>query len=215
MILISFSSYFAQETRIDFAYKYMYAGQWDKMIKTYNFSRPDLINKQPLFINGMNTSITRIFSTEKKIKQGIRISYCYFRSQAVNTSLTNTLHLHLIDPGYILHFDSQKFSNKLYSEIIASANLGIITRSIDNEPMTYDEDGKLSKAFGLGASVEALAGYKLNMKDKFTISPFASISYTPFYYSPYTEAVINQTYGLVAKAWTGIISAKVGISIKL
>lgn len=193
----------------------MYAGQWDKIIKTYNFSRPDLSKKQPLFINGVNASVTRIFSSEKKLKQGVRLSYSYFRSQAVSTTMTNTLHLHLFDPGYVLHFDSQKFPEKLYSECIISANLGLLVRSIDEEPMTYDEDSKRSRAFGIGASVEALTGYNFKLNDKFTMSPFVSVSYSPFYYSPYTEAVINQTYGLVGKAWTGIISGKVGLAIKL
>ena len=42
-----------QEVKVDVGYKYLYSNQWDKAIQTYNFSRPDLIEKQPLLMNGL------------------------------------------------------------------------------------------------------------------------------------------------------------------
>ena len=53
---MSLNSY-SQETHIGFSYEYLYCPQFDKAIQTYNFDRPFLNEKQPLFLNGINTRI--------------------------------------------------------------------------------------------------------------------------------------------------------------
>jgi hypothetical protein len=55
----TFSS--AQGFILDASYQYLKWGQLDNAVKTYNFSRPFLAQKQPLLINGLNTSISYVF----------------------------------------------------------------------------------------------------------------------------------------------------------
>lgn len=50
-----------QEVKIDVSYKYIYSNQWDNIIRTYNFSRPDLSDEQKLLIHGFSSSVSRIF----------------------------------------------------------------------------------------------------------------------------------------------------------
>jgi hypothetical protein len=64
----------SQEIETDLSYKYMFASNWDKAIQTYNFSRPFLTEKQPLFMHGINGSISYIFKSENKFKQGLNAS---------------------------------------------------------------------------------------------------------------------------------------------
>ena len=58
----------AQEWKADISYKYMFSNQLDKIIQTYNFSRPLLAEKQPLLMHGLNTAVSRIFKNEKHWK---------------------------------------------------------------------------------------------------------------------------------------------------
>ena len=56
----------AQKIEADLSYKYIFASNWDKAIQTYNFSRPFLTEKQPLFMHGINGSVAYIFKSENK-----------------------------------------------------------------------------------------------------------------------------------------------------
>ena len=89
----------AQELKLDLSYKYIYSKQWDRAIQTYNFSRPFLTKKQPLLMNGLNTSLSYVFKNEKHFKHGINLSYSYFRSSAENENFNNSLNLHFINLG--------------------------------------------------------------------------------------------------------------------
>ena len=61
----------SQEIEVDLSYKYMFANNWDKAIQTYNFSRPFLTEKQPLFIHGINGSVSYIFAETFEWEQGL------------------------------------------------------------------------------------------------------------------------------------------------
>ena len=122
----------AQELKLDLSYKYMYSNQWDKMIQTYNFSRPFLTEKQPLLMSGLNTSLSYIFKNKKHFKHGINLSYSYFRSSAENKNLNNSLNLHLINLGYLLHYQNPEKWKNIYSllqGILLSFNYKIITKN--------------------------------------------------------------------------------------
>lgn len=200
----------AQEIKADLSYKYIYANEWDKAIQTYNFSRPFIVEKQPLLIHGMNTSVTYFFESSKKITQGINISYSFFRSYAGNENLQNELNLHFLNLGYVIHYENMSKWKSFYSELIIGATSTGLFRSINGEAFEYDE--KQSKAFGIGGEISLKNGYDFIIKDKMYLSPFIQLGYTPFIYSPNTEAVINQTKGLTSKSWTSILTANIGLS---
>jgi len=203
----------AQEFKTDISYKYIYANQWDKAIQSYNFSRPFIAEKQPLIIHGLNTSVSYIFKSQKKIKHGINLSYSYFRSSSDNENLVNVLNLHFLNLGYLLHYESTERLKGFYSDLIISATSSGLFRNVNGEPFVYD-DSK-SKAFGIGGNISLKAGYKLMIKGKTYLSPFIAIGYTPYFYSPNTEAVINQTKRLTSKNWTPILTTQVGLTFHI
>jgi hypothetical protein len=72
-----------------------------------------------------------------------------------------------------------------------------------------------SKAFGIGGDICLKAGYCLTLKNNYFLSPFISIGYIPYLYSPNSEAVINQTKELTSKNWTGILTTQIGLTFHL
>lgn len=203
----------AQELKLDLSYKYIYSNQWDKIIQTYNFSRPFLTEKQPLLMSGLNTSLSYIFKNEKHFKHGINLSYSYFRSSAENENFNNSLNLHFINLGYLLHYENSDKWKGVYSDLIVSVTSSGLFRNLNGEPFEYDETK--SKAFGIGGDINLKCGYYLKLKNNSYLSPFLSIGYTPYLYTPNTEAVINQTKGLTSKNWTGILTTQIGLTFHI
>jgi hypothetical protein len=165
----------AQELKLDLSYKYIYSNQWDKIIQTYNFSRPFLTEKQPLLMNGLNTSLSYIFKNEKYFKHGINLSYSYFRTSAENENFINTLNLHFINLGYVLHYQNPEKWKKFYSELIVSATSSGLFRNLNGEPFEYDETK--SKAFGIGGDIHLKCGYYLKLKNGGETQIFKIVKY--------------------------------------
>jgi hypothetical protein len=203
----------AQEWKADLSYKYMYSNQLDKTVQTYNFSRPLLAEKQPLLMNGLNANVSRIFKNEKHLKHGINLSYSFIRSAAENQNFNNTLQLHFINLGYILHYQNADKWKRLYAELIFSATASGLFRNLNDEPFEY-YDSK-SKAFGIGGDIQLKTGYQVKLKNRCFLSPFFAIAYTPYLFAPNNEAVINQTKGLLSNNWTAILSAQVGLGFHI
>jgi hypothetical protein len=211
MLFFTFNSIIAQEFRTDISYKYIFANKWDKAIQTYNFSRPFLEKKQPLLMHGLNASVSYIFKSSSSLKHGIHISYNYFKSSAENENLKNILNLHFLNLGYIIHYENNEKTKGLYTDLIISAVSSGLFRNVNDEPFEYDE----AKAFGIGGDLSIRAGYYLKLKNKIYLSPFVLVGYTPYFYSPNSEAVINQTKGLVSNNWTGIFTTQVGLTLHI
>jgi len=203
----------AQEIETDLSYKYMFASNWDKSIQTYNFSRPFLTEKQPLFMHGINGSVSYIFKSENKFKQGINASYSHFSSYAENVNFVNQYNLHFLNVGYILRHESTGSLKGLCTDFILSASSSALFRNVNNEPF-IDNDVR-SKAFGIGGDLSVRTSYSFNIKNKIRLSPFVQIGYSPYLFSPNTEAVINQTTGLVSPNFTDIFSSQVGLRVRL
>ena len=203
----------SQEIEVDLSYKYMFANNWDKAIQTYNFSRPFLSEKQPLFIHGINGSASYIFKSENKFKQGINASYSHFSSYVENVNFVNQLNLHLLNVGYILRYENTEKLKRLTTDLILSASTSTLFRNVNDEPFIFDE--VRSKAFGIGADLSIKTSYSFNLKNNIRLSPFIQIGYTPYLYSPNTEAVINQTRGLAAPNFTDVFSSQIGLKVRL
>jgi hypothetical protein len=203
----------AQEYNIAFSYKYLHANQWDKIIQTYNFSRPFLDSKQPLYAHGINGSFSYIFKSDRKIKHGINSSYSYFGSYAENDDFTNKYNLHFLNIGYILRYKKLKDPRGFYSDFICSITSSGMFRSLNDEDFVYDE--VRSRSFGIGLDLALKMAYNIVIKNNFGISPIILVGYTPYFFSPNTEAVINQTKSLVGKNWTGIFTTQLGFSMSI
>lgn len=213
LLSFAFCNTLAQEFKMEPSYKYMFANQWDKAIQTYNFSRPFIIEKQPLLVHGLNASISYICKSAQKLRHGINLSYSFFRSSSKNENFENALELHFLNLGYILHFEYNDRFNELYTDLIISAALSGLFRKVNEEAFEYDETK--SKALGIGGDIAMKLGYCVPLKNKTYLSPFITLGYTPYLYSPNTESVINQTKELVSKNWTGILTTQIGLSLHI
>ena len=203
----------SQEIEVDLSYKYMFANNWDKAIQTYNFSRPFLTEKQPLFIHGINGSVSYIFKSENKFKQGINASYSQFSSYAENVNFMNQYILHFLNVGYILRYESTEKWHGLTTDFILSASSSALFRNVNDEPFIYDDSR--SKAFGIGGDLSIKTSYSFNLKNNIRLSPFIQIGYTPYLYSPNTEAVINQTTGLITPDYKGVFTSQIGVKVRV
>ncbi len=203
----------SQELEADLSYKYMFANKWDKAIQTYNFSRPFLTEKQPLFMHGINGSASYIFKSENRFKQGINASYSHFTSYAENVNFVNQYILHFLNIGYILRYESTAKCKGLTTDLILSASSSALFRNVNDEPFIYDDAS--SKAFSIGGDLSVRTSYSFSIKNKIRLSPFVQVGYTPYLFSPNTEAVINQTTGLLAPNFTDVFSSQIGVKVRL
>jgi hypothetical protein len=200
----------AQEFKIDLSYKYIYSNQWDKIIQTYNFSRPFNSKNQPLLMNGINSSVSRIFKSNNNISHGLNFSYSYFRSSAENQNFTNNLNLHFLNLGYNLHYQNKEKNNAFYADLIIAVTSSGLFRNLNSIPSEYDN--KKSIALSIGSEADFKFGYSLQKRNDNYFSPFVLIGYAPYFYSPNTETVINQTKGLVGKTWTALLTSQIGLA---
>jgi hypothetical protein len=203
----------SQEIEMDLSYKYMFANNWDKAIQSYNFSRPFLTEKQPLFMHGINGSASFIFKSENKFKQGINASYSHFSSYAENVNFVNQYNLNFLNVGYVLRYESAEKYKGLTTDFILSASSSVLFRNVNDEPFIYDD--VRSKAFGIGGDLSIKTSYSFNLKNNIRLSPFIQVGYTPYLFSPNTEEVINQTTGLVAPNFTDVFTSQVGLKVRL
>jgi hypothetical protein len=203
----------SQEIEMDLSYKYIFANNWDKAIQSYNFSRPFLTEKQPIFMHGINASASYIFKSENKFKQGINASYSYFSSYAENVNFVNQCNLHFFNAGYILRYESTEKLKGLTTDFILSASSSALFRYVNNEPFIYDD--ARSKAVGIGGDLSIKTSYSFNLKNNIRLSPFIQVGYTPYLYSPNTEAVINQTTGLTTPDFTGVFTSQIGMKVQV
>jgi hypothetical protein len=213
LLIWSFNTIIAQEFKVDIAYNYLYSKQWDKAIQTYNFSRPFLKEQQPLLMNGINLSSSYIFKSNKNVHHGIIMSYSYFGSKAENINLVNKLNLHFLNIGYIIHYENLEKIKLYYFDLTIAPISSFLFRKVNEEPYVYDD--KKMKAIGVGGNLGFKIGYYLPLKNSCKVSPYISINYTPYLYSPNTETVINQTKALLAKKWTSILSLQIGVSVHI
>lgn len=210
MLISSLQITVAQEFKIDFSYKYLYSQQWDNIIQTYNFSRPFLLVKQPLFMHGFNSSASYIFKTTHHLQHGINASYSYFRSSAHNPNLSNTLNLHFINLGYILHYPFKMKCKPFYTDCIFSVSTTGLNRKMNGKVLEFDDEK--STSYGIGGEIGLKTGYEVQLKKQLSVSPFIGIGYAPYFYSPNHELLMNQTKGLAGNRRGGLLNAQIGVA---
>ena len=186
----------------------MYAKQWDRSIQLYNFSRPWLIEKQPLFMHGVNAGFSYDVSSKKEFMHGLSVDFSFFRSISENKNMVNAINLYISNMGYFVRKDFSILHSNCYTEIRLALTVSGIFRRINQEPMLVDETQ--TRAFGIGSDIQVKFGYELPCLAGIKGSLFLAVSYAPYVYSPYSESVLNQTMGITNHYGTGIVGAQIG-----
>lgn len=197
----------AQEWSLGVGYRYMYAAQWDKIIQTYNTSRPFLKEKQPLLVNGTLAEISYHFKSKKKLGSGINLGHSYVGSSVSNEGFSTKLSLHLVDLGYTMRFRPKPKSLEYELGIAAIAH--ILSSHVDGETLKIDD--KAYRSYGIGGKLQATVLYRFQLTDAWTILPFIGLSYSPYIYSPRTEPLINQTDGLINGKRATLLTGQAGL----
>lgn len=201
----------AQAYTAAISYGYLQAPEWNKAIQTYNFSRPFLANPQPLISQGLQVSIESLLPSKGNDNHSLILDLAWYRSSAENPNFEATLNQYLVEVGYLRHLFSDQLPDQFSVKAGVAIAGGALFRSINGEPLVYDESN--ANALGVGGSVRLKVSYDLIDNGKISGGPFLGVQYTPYYYAPKTEAILNQTTGLTGKEWTSIFGARLGMVI--
>jgi hypothetical protein len=203
----------AQQLRFDLGYRYLHAPQWDKAIQTYNFSRPFLEEPQPLLRHGCSATVDWCLPGEGKLRHGPTLTYSLTRSAADHAGLATSLHLHMLQVGYLIRYAPSQRQAGFYTQLSLSASAIALYRRINQEALWLD-DARM-RAVGIGGEVQLKAGYGIVVSDGFSIAPFAGVGFSPYLHAPGVERVLNQTQGLTGGDGTVALSLLAGISFGL
>lgn len=214
--LIAFSLTFfahtsaAQQLRFGVTYTYLYSKLLNQNIQTYNFSRPFLEKKQPLLSHGFSFSLSYLFGSSSDFSHGIGLSYSRFGSSAENEGLNSSFNQNFAKLGYILHY--QQNESPFYTELQLSGIGGMLGRQINDE--AFEFDGETARAYGIGGHIGLRTGYEFALSDKLFLSPFVDVGYAPYFYSPNTESILNQTTELISEEQPSLFNASFGIMLR-
>lgn len=211
LVFFSISSLVAQGYTASISYGYLHAPEWNKAIQTYNFSRPFLDTPQPIISTGIQATIASPLPSKGNNDHSLMLDLAWYRSSAENSNFESTHHQYLLQFGYL----RQVLSNQLPDQFTVKAGVSIVGgalfRRINGEPLVYDESS--AKALGIGGGIRLKVNYYFIDNGRIRCGPFLGVQYIPYYYSPNTEAILNQTTGLTGKEWTSIFGSRVGIVV--
>lgn len=203
----------SQVYQVEFGYQYLAAKQWDRAVQSYNFSRPFNTQNQGLLIHGSSSSFSYLFRNQKKLKHGFSLAYSFTRSNAENKNLDNSLHLHLLQLSYLLQYNFIGKTKGLYTAFQAGILTSALFRRVNGEPLLQEETR--IKAYGVGLGLKISSGYTFQLSENFGLGPFFALGCSPYFFSPNTEGVINQTKRLSSKAWTSILYWQLGLRLSI
>jgi hypothetical protein len=203
----------AQEHHVDVGYRYLYAPRWDRMVQTYNVSRPFLDELQPLLQHGIGMGYAYFFSGERRLRSGLSIGYDRFISHADASGLESRIRLHQLRIGYTARILPQERERPWQVEVGASV-LGNHLSRLVNDASIEDEELR-PRSLGLGAEVNVLVGRRMAIGDHRWLMPYIRVGIAPYVHQPSAEPVLNQTRGLVAGDGTFMLTVGAGVQVIL
>lgn len=202
----------AQEHHFATGYRYLLAPNWDRMVRTYNFSRPFLDEAQPLLQLGFGIGYARFFKGERRIRSGVAVGYDRFISYADATGLESRIRLHQLRIAYTARI----LPKDLESPWQLEAGVGLfgnhLSRLVNNAPIADEE--LRPRSLGLGAELNLLVGRRFPWGEHRWLVPYIALHMAPYVHQPTAEMVLNQTRGLVAGNGTFMLMASAGLRLQ-
>ena len=201
----------AQEHQVDVGYRYLYAPRWDRIVQTYNVSRPFLDELQPLLQHGIGMGYAYFFPGERRLRSGLSIGYDRFISHADASGLESRIRLHQLRVGYTARILPQDRESPWQVEVGVSVLGNHLSRLVNDA--TIEDDELRPRSLGIGAHLNVLLGRRFAWGETRWILPYVSANVAPYVYHPTAEVVLNQTQGLVAG--DGAFMLMVGAGVKM
>ena len=198
----------AQQLAVEANGLYIYSGQWDRAIQTLNFSTPQF-GIQPLLQFGAGIGASYYF---KNLQQGLQLNYGLVQSVNEVPGRKTAFELHQLNLHYL--YAPKLFKKETLHFVISGGFVStMLLKRINSAYYTYDD--QLAKAVGIGPDFAVQFKYTLGVGDAFKWQPFIRAGYSPFLWSPKSEAIINHTNGMSSNDYTMLLRAQVGIEIHL
>ena len=201
----------AQEHHVDVGYRYLFAPRWDRMVQTYNVSRPFLDELQPLLQHGIGMGYACFFPGERRFRSGLSIGYDRFISHADASGLKSRIRLHQLRVGYTARILPQDRESPWQVEVGASVLGNHLSRQVNDAPIEDDE--LRQRSLGIGADLNAQLGRRFPWGGTRLIMPYVAAHIAPYVYQPTAEVVLNQTRGLVAGDGTFMLMIGAGVKV--
>lgn len=168
------------------SYKYYSAPEWDNTIRTYNFMRPWLSERQPLMTNGFSVGLFYSVPLHPAIHVSPELNYSLLTSTAENNEEVYKIGVRFfaidlngrIYAGRLGKSQPQGFLKNLYLEITPSLALVMPVIKSDGEAYEVEEDEKykpVSFAFNIGVG----AGYDISLAERIKLSPYIKFRWFP------------------------------------
>lgn len=213
-LIISFSAIcsctFSQSWKVYLGMNDVYCPRWDQAIQTYNFTRPWLIEKQPLIQFGAYSKIEYVFKSQsdRPWKKSLYLNYSFHSSFAENKNFINRLTFQTVTPGIGFTHALSKKVNQLNFTICAGLLLSGLKRTINDTAIVLENEW--STSFGIGVQTETIVKYDFHLAKK-VISPFLNFGFTPYLFQPDAEVVLNETKGFISKPNYILVNASVAV----
>ena len=210
VLMVSTFNVYGQSLNIGVGYNNLWSRQFDRLIRTYNDSRPFLEKKQPFLSHGLHANVTYLFDSDKGLEHGITANFSRVISHAENENLDVLLSFNMIELGYIVH---QAHLGNLYGELGVNIAAGILSKHVNAELLTIN--GETLRSFHIGGAIGLKLGYLINPEDRVAISPYAGVHFSPYFTEGNSETIINQTDGIITEVNATFLKFDIGMRIHI
>lgn len=206
----------AQELGFSISYQFIQAEEWNKATQTYNFSRPFLLEKQPLLEHGFRLDLYYLYKKKNQISWGPSLSTSFNASSTDNPDFNVEISSILLDLGmafqYRPHFTE---NNNLFIRFTPSITGFYLTREESNSPIVFAGASSTKKeSAGVGLGLNLQLGYDLSIGNQWAISPVFGLNYDPIIWGYRPELVFNESSTGDFNSTTPIFRLMGGIVIK-
>jgi hypothetical protein len=215
IILLLTLSQFCQAQGKGFGFEYhnLHAFAWNESVRTYNFARPFLDNKQPLLQHGVGFKYYTSSAKEGAAQKGFNIGLSWYQSKVENENYSVALHAGTFSVGYRLLVRELFESSGLLLSVSPEIQGTFIGRWQDEELLWLemdDEETRLIK-LGVGAGINSALHYPIIKSEKSGVFLKLSLLYNPLWWTPGSSSVITQSNAVISNELGTSFSLNFGI----
>jgi hypothetical protein len=215
IFLGGFGSLKAQVKTVELRYQNLTAFEWNKAVRTYNFSRPFLENKQPLIQQGFGIGYSKLKSKKENRLSGFEFSLSGYRSAVKNENYEVALNALTLGMGYEFRFDELFEKSEMNFLLVPKMQAIGLGRWQDGDLVALEFEESTTRlltvgaCLGLGTAVQIPVGKKSS--EKLTYLKLG-LEYYPFWWTYQSQVLLNQSVAGPAIDFGSALLFHIGIS---